>query len=178
MRYSQPRKSLEGCDQEGNRVGCYIERSRTVDLRTEHVTRQAEPVEVADSACAACCPPVTGAALSTGEAAETAEVFKALAHPHRVQLVNLLAQTEHPVCVADICAVLGLAQSTASHHLKLLVGAGLLRREQQGIWAYYSVDRGAMSRLASIANPEIIQDIRARIDQSPTAQSITEGGRQ
>ena len=57
------------------------------------------------------CPPLTASRLSADEAARTAGVFKALAHPHRVQLVNLLARSGFPVCVCDLTEVLGLAQS-------------------------------------------------------------------
>jgi ArsR family transcriptional regulator len=97
-----------------------------------------------------CCPPLTASSLSADEAAATARVFKALANPHRVQLVNLLVRAGFPVCVYDLTTALGLAQSTVSHHLRLLVEAGLLGRKQRGIWAYYSVDRTAMTRLASV----------------------------
>jgi ArsR family transcriptional regulator, arsenate/arsenite/antimonite-responsive transcriptional repressor len=37
-----------------------------------------------------------------------------------------------------------------SFHLKKLAAAGILRREQRGVWAYYSVDRGSLDRLATI----------------------------
>jgi ArsR family transcriptional regulator len=37
-----------------------------------------------------------------------------------------------------------------SHHLKKLVQAGLLTREQRGVWAYYSLDRDGLERAASI----------------------------
>jgi ArsR family transcriptional regulator len=97
-----------------------------------------------------CCPPLTAARLSPAEAATTATVFKALAHPHRVQLMNLLVRTGFPVCVCDLTEAMRLAQSTVSHHLRLLVQAGLLRREQRGIWAYYSVDHDGMRRLSAV----------------------------
>jgi hypothetical protein len=43
----------------------------------------------------------------------------------------------------------GLGQPTVSHQLKKLVQAGLLEREQRGIWAYYSLDRDTLGRLAA-----------------------------
>jgi ArsR family transcriptional regulator len=54
--------------------------------------------------------------------------------------------------VYDITVAMGLAQSTVSHHLKQLVGVGLLSREQRGIWAYYSVDRDAMRHLGAVVD--------------------------
>jgi ArsR family transcriptional regulator len=44
-----------------------------------------------------------------------------------------------------------------SFHLKKLVHAGLLEREQRGIWAYYSVERGALARLATVFELEEVR---------------------
>jgi ArsR family transcriptional regulator len=99
---------------------------------------------------AACCAPLTAPALSADEAAATASLFRALADPHRVRIVNLLANSPQAVCVCDLTPTLGLSQPTVSHHLKKLTDAGLLRREQRGTWAYYSLDPEAMRRLAAI----------------------------
>jgi ArsR family transcriptional regulator, arsenate/arsenite/antimonite-responsive transcriptional repressor len=86
--------------------------------------------------------------MSETDADATAAVFKALADPARVRLINLLATAEEPVCVCQLTPSLGLAQPTVSHHLKKLVQAGLLQREQRGIWAYYSLDREGLERAA------------------------------
>jgi ArsR family transcriptional regulator len=99
---------------------------------------------------AACCSPLTAAGMSGREAAITARVFKALADPNRVRIVNLLANAEGPACVCDITPQLGLSQPTVSFHLKKLATAGLLQREQRGVWAYYSIDREALDRLATV----------------------------
>ena len=74
-----------------------------------------------------CCAPLAAPALSDEEAEATAELFKALADPARVRIVNLLATAGEPVCVCDLIEPLGLAQPTVSHHLKKLVDAGLAR---------------------------------------------------
>ena len=103
---------------------------------------------------AACCMPLAATGMSKEEAETTARVFKALADPHRVRIVNLLANAEGPVCVCDITPQLGLSQPTVSFHLKKLVAAGLLGREQRGVWAYYSIDREAVGRLATIFRME------------------------
>jgi ArsR family transcriptional regulator len=104
---------------------------------------------------AACCAPLAAAVLSDEEAAATAGLFKALADPHRVRIVNLLATSPEPVCVCDLVAVLGLAQPTVSHHLKKLAGAGLLTRTQRGTWAYYTLEPRAMERLAAVTAPPV-----------------------
>lgn len=80
----------------------------------------------------------------------TAALFKALADPGRVRIVNLLANSEQAVCVCDLTQALGLSQPTVSFHLKKLTQAGLLTREQKGIWAYYSLDRTALARLSEM----------------------------
>ena len=103
----------------------------------------------ADSAtAAACCSPLGSASLSDAEADATARLFKALADPHRVKIINLLATSPDPVCVCEFTGPLGLSQPTVSHHLKKLVQAGLLEREQRGIWAYYGLNHDALGRLA------------------------------
>lgn len=100
-----------------------------------------------------CCAPLTAALLGDDEAAATATLFKALADPHRVRIVNLLSRSSEPVCVCDITAAIGLSQPTISFHLKKLVSAGLLTREQRGIWAFYSLDDQALERLATVTTP-------------------------
>jgi ArsR family transcriptional regulator, arsenate/arsenite/antimonite-responsive transcriptional repressor len=80
--------------------------------------------------------------------------FKALADPHRVKIINLLATSPDPMCVCEFTGPLGLSQLTVSHHLKKLVQVGLLDREQRGTWAYYGLDRDALGRLAAAVDIE------------------------
>ena len=97
----------------------------------------------------ACCAPLGAAGLSDDQAQTTARVFKALADPARVKILNLLATSPDPVCVCEFTGPLGLSQPTVSHHLKKLVAAGLLEREQRGTWAYYSLRPDALGGLAA-----------------------------
>lgn len=97
-----------------------------------------------------CCAPLGGASISIEEAEATSALFRALGDPTRVRIVNLLANSPEPVCVCDMNAGFDLSQPTMSHHLKKLVGAGLLTREQRGTWAYYSLNEGAMRRLSQV----------------------------
>jgi ArsR family transcriptional regulator len=107
-------------------------------------------LKVLEEAPAACCAPLAATAMSEEDARTTASVFKALSDPHRVRIMNLLATADRPVCVCDLTPRLGVGQPTVSHHLKSLVRAGLLEREQRGVWAYYSVNREALGRLSTI----------------------------
>jgi ArsR family transcriptional regulator, arsenate/arsenite/antimonite-responsive transcriptional repressor len=105
-----------------------------------------------------CCSPLRSATMTAAEAEATAGVFKALADPHRVRIVNLLANNRDAVCVCDITETIGLSQPTTSHHLKKLADAGLLNREQRGVWAYYSLRDDARQRLRSILAFEEVND--------------------
>jgi ArsR family transcriptional regulator len=98
---------------------------------------------------ASCCAPLGAPSLSDAEAEATTGLFKALADPHRVKILNLLATSPEPVCVCEFTGPLGLSQPTVSHHLKKLVRAGLLDREQRGTWAYYSLRPDALGGLAA-----------------------------
>ena len=99
-----------------------------------------------------CCAPLAAPALDEAEALATAELFKALADPARVRIVNALATSGGPVCACEFEPALGLSQPTVSHHLKKLTDAGLLEREQRGKWAYFSLKRDAVEKLAAVAD--------------------------
>jgi ArsR family transcriptional regulator, arsenate/arsenite/antimonite-responsive transcriptional repressor len=100
----------------------------------------------------ACCVPLAAPALDEDEALATADLFKALGDPARVRIVNVLATSDEPVCACELYEPLGLSQPTVSHHLKKLTDAGLLEREQRGKWAYFSLRREAVEKLALVAN--------------------------
>jgi ArsR family transcriptional regulator, arsenate/arsenite/antimonite-responsive transcriptional repressor len=105
-----------------------------------------------------CCAPLAAEVLDQEQAEATAELFKALADPARVRIVNALAQSDEPVCACEFEPALGLAQSTVSHHLKKLTDAGLLEREQRGKWAYFSLNPEASARLAGLVEfPELVR---------------------
>lgn len=99
---------------------------------------------------AECCTPLAASAMSEEDAETTAKVFKALADPHRVRIMNLLANSDDPVCACNLTPQVALSQPTVSFHLKKLVQAGLLEREQRGVWAYYSINREALGRLSTV----------------------------
>ena len=105
----------------------------------------------------ACCAPLGAPTLSDDEASATAELFKALADPARVKIVNVLATSGEPLCACEFTPGLGLAQATVSHHLKKLTDAGLLEREQRGKWAYFSLNPEATARLAGLVEfPKVV----------------------
>ena len=84
-----------------------------------------------------CCEPSGRPVLNALEAQEAARILKALADPNRLRLLSIVkAGAEGEACVCDLTEPLELGQPTVSHHLKVLVDAGLLEREKRGIWAY------------------------------------------
>lgn len=88
----------------------------------------------------ACCPAILEAPLGADGAERLAALMKVLADPARLRLLSLIAA--HPggeACQCELTEPLGLSQPTVSHHLKVLTNAGLLRREQRGVWAYFQV---------------------------------------
>ncbi len=87
-----------------------------------------------------CCAPVTDEALSVVEAQDLATAFKVLADPVRLRLLSLIASVpEGEVCACDLNDPLDRSQATVSHHLSVLVKAGLITREQRGKWAWFAV---------------------------------------
>lgn len=111
-----------------------------------------------------CCAPIAASNLTDQEAEATARLFKALADPARVRILNVLLTSDRPVCVCDLTPTIGLSQPTVSHHLRKLLEAGLLRREERGTWAYYSVDEEAMEQL------RLVTDVRKGIRWSRPAR--------
>lgn len=105
---------------------------------------------------AACGSPVTGGVLDVESAERLAHVFKALSDPTRVRLVSLIAATDGgEACVCDLTDLVDLSQPTVSHHLKQLVDAGLITREQRGKWAYYRVIDGALASVSQALATEV-----------------------
>ena len=100
---------------------------------------------------AASCPPLLERALDSDEADELARVLKVLADPARLRLLSLIqAQPDGEACVCHLVDPLGLSQGTVSHHLKALLTAGLVTRDQRGSWAYYRVAPDALSSVRTL----------------------------
>ena len=101
-----------------------------------------------------CCSPVTHSLLDEHEAEELAGLFKVLADPARLRLLSRVATAEAgEACACDLVEPLGRSQPTVSHHLSLLVEAGLLTREKRGRWAWYRVDPERLEMLRSVLAP-------------------------
>ena len=100
---------------------------------------------------APCCVPSHGEeSLLAIDAEALAARFKALSDPNRLRILSIVSSSpDAETCVCDLSEPLNLGQPTVSHHLKIMVEAGLLNREKRGVWAYYSLVPGALDSLAS-----------------------------
>ncbi len=88
----------------------------------------------------ATCPPLLEGPLAVEDAEPLARALKVLADPARLRLLSLIqSQPDHEACVCHLTAPLGLSQPTVSHHLRVLLDAGLVEREQRGSWAFFRV---------------------------------------
>jgi ArsR family transcriptional regulator, arsenate/arsenite/antimonite-responsive transcriptional repressor len=98
-----------------------------------------------------CCTPLAGSSLSDERAAVLETVIKAVADRRRLRIVNLLLRAGgEPVCVCEVQPLLGLSQATVSHHLKLLVEAGIVSRETRGTYSYFSLVPGALDSVREV----------------------------
>lgn len=105
-------------------------------------------------AAAPLCVPVLHGRLDRAEAGDLALAFKAISDPARLLVLNFLAlQDSGEACVCHLTEPLGLSQPTVSHHLALLLRAGLLEREQRGTWAYYRIVPDRLEALRSALSP-------------------------
>ena len=92
-----------------------------------------------------------GSAIDQPTADAMARAVKAMADPLRLRMLSLIAASPGgEACVCDLTEPLGLSQPTVSHHLKVLVDAGILTRDKRGIWAYYALVPGALDSLGKL----------------------------
>ncbi|TRW45752.1 ArsR/SmtB family transcription factor [Georgenia yuyongxinii] len=107
----------------------------------------------------ACCSPLTREPMTAVEAERLAGIFKAVADPARLRLLSIIASHDGgEACVCDLTEPLDLSQPTVSHHLKVLVEAGLVTREKRGKWAYYTVIPAALDALGGVLTTHHIAD--------------------
>jgi len=87
-----------------------------------------------------CCAPVRRSMLDEEQAVVLAQSFAALADPIRLRLLSLVASAAgDEVCACDLVEPSGRSQPTVSHHMKILVDAGLVEREKRGLWVWYRI---------------------------------------
>lgn len=110
---------------------------------TEHATQtHAGPEE--------CCAGAECDMLPREPAEDLADVFKALADPTRVRLLQYLAESESgTTCACHLPAALGISQPTLSFHMRKLYDAGLVERDRRGRWVHYTIRFEALEQVRS-----------------------------
>ena len=103
--------------------------------------------QTSDIQAASCCDPSAPTRLDGQAAQQFSDDLNILAHPIRIQILDLLSRSAGDVSVCDLEAALPVKQPTVSHHLKLLREVGLIDCERRGLWAYYFVQREALAAL-------------------------------
>ena len=99
----------------------------------------------------------------------TAKIFKALGDPKRVQIVDMLSCGE--LCACDLLEHFDFTQPTLSHHMKVLINAGIVQTRKTGIWHNYSLDEENMKFISNI-----IQNL-IEINENCICHSIEDGER-
>ena len=94
------------------------------------------------------------------------KVMKALSDPNRVKIIKMLQ--ERPLCVCEIKEALGIAQSSASKHLKLLEDAELVRSFKDGLWVNYSLADGSGSAYAA----SLLGHLKHWLDDAPEIKEL------
>lgn len=106
-----------------------------------------------------CCAPVTAGVMDSEDAERLARMFKALGDPTRVRLLSMIAaRSGTEACVCDLTDPVGLSQPTVSYHMKQLVDAGLVTRDQRGKWAYYALAPETLAMLSGVLDPGSVID--------------------
>lgn len=114
------------------------------------------------------------------------DAFKALGDPTRLRILRLVG--EAPLNVSELVSLVGIAQSSVSHHLSKLKGLELIREERQAGFTYYSLDvpatdpRWPLIRLAKDAEDthgdraRLVELLRRREDRASLNEKLLEPG--
>ncbi|MEO5724460.1 MAG: metalloregulator ArsR/SmtB family transcription factor [Ilumatobacteraceae bacterium] len=99
----------------------------------------------------ACCTPVRANVLGEAQALVLAGAFAALADPVRLRLLSYIAASgADEVCACDLMEPSGRSQPTVSHHMKVLVDAGLVERDKRGLWVWYRLVPASLDALRAV----------------------------
>lgn len=94
------------------------------------------------------------------------KVMKALSDPNRIKMIKLLQR--RVLCVCEIQEAMGLAQSTASKHLKILEEAGLITYSREGLWVNYRLADGNENPYAA----SLLGNLRHWLEENPEVAEL------
>ncbi|MDK1726117.1 ArsR/SmtB family transcription factor [Dellaglioa algida] len=78
------------------------------------------------------------------------KMMKAIAEPNRLQIVDMISTGEK--CACDLLDNFNFTQPTLSHHMKVLIEAGIVSARKDGKWHYYSLDQKNIKVFESLTN--------------------------
>lgn len=96
-----------------------------------------------------CCTPTSSIGLTNEHTSRIVNQLKAVSHPVRWRMLELMSMHDDGLCVCDLEAQFDLSQPTISHHLRIMREAGVVATDQRGTWVYYSIAPEAMQQLVS-----------------------------
>ncbi|BAX97782.1 putative transcriptional regulator, ArsR family protein [Mycobacteroides stephanolepidis] len=113
---------------------------------------------VVDTTGPVCCAPVAAGPMSDEQALEVALRLKALADPVRVKIMSqLFGASTGEIISGDLAGILGLAESTISHHMNQLRKAGLVESDRRGMNVYHRPVPDALTALCTVLDPSCCQ---------------------
>lgn len=114
-----------------------------------------------------CCP--APAVADEGRCRDVTSIFAALSDVTRLQVALFIYRcSPNPVCACSFPEVFNISRSTISHHLTKLVNAGILGREQQGKWAYYSIASDFDTQFLDVVAKHVPQQTTRRKEAAVT----------
>ncbi|GAA1954655.1 ArsR/SmtB family transcription factor [Microbacterium aquimaris] len=96
-------------------------------------------------------PGAGGSWLDRGSAEDLARTLRAVADPTRLQVLSVILSSEDGrATVSHLTEALGLTQPTVTHHVRILVEDGMLRREREGKFIWLSIEPARRAAVADV----------------------------
>jgi len=89
-----------------------------------------------------------------------ATVFQALSDGNRLRILELLRNNGHPICVNGIAMKLGISQSAASQHLKVLKTNGLVSDRKEGYFKHYALNADRLAEIQALRRTVLGEDFQ------------------
>ncbi len=109
--------------------------------------------------------------LTKHELETNVAMLKALAHPVRLRMVDLIHQHGGELCVCEFERHFALTQPTISHHLKILRDAAVIRSRRDGLWVRHAIEVNTLSHLQHLleafAHPQGVVESFPHTKQTP-----------
>ncbi|MEX2587398.1 MAG: metalloregulator ArsR/SmtB family transcription factor [Actinomycetota bacterium] len=92
--------------------------------------------------------------ISGEEAGRLSDLFRLLGDPTRTRMLYALLEAGE-LCVCDLSATVGIPENSASHALRLLRSAGVVRKRRSGRMIYYSIDDAHVRLLLDLSREHL-----------------------